>query len=313
MKTLLPALALASALTPGVAAASPVAAIMANLRNPEGHLVVVAHRGCHNPAPLHGFEAAPENSIPAIERCASMGVDQVEIDARLTKDGYIVTVHDDSVDRTTNGKGRIADLTLAEIKALRLRQNEGGPDAAITDLQVLTLEEALAVAKKAGITLNVDVKDAIYPQVIAAITQAGAQDMVTLKTRVGIGSRPLAAMAPYDQVPMLVIPQDSDGRGTGIPDIITAQMSGTIKPVGIELPYKLPEASLAAISQRAKKLGVRLWVNILDGEFVPGVGSDRDALRAPDKVWGHLQRQGVSMLLTDEPEAMLAMRNTSAR
>ncbi|GAB7550823.1 glycerophosphodiester phosphodiesterase family protein [Novosphingobium sp. 11B] len=291
---------------PSAHAASP-AAIMTNIRNPQGSLVVVAHRGCHEPAPHHGYGPAPENSVQALEHCAAMGVDMMETDVRETKDGYLVIMHDDSVDRTTTGTGKVADLTLAQIRTLRLRQNEGGPDAPATDQQVLTLDEMLALAK-GRITLNLDVKDPIYPEVIAAVRKAGAQDRVTLKTRMGVGSQPLAAMAPYDQVPFLVIPQDGDNSGKAIPEMISAQMAGTTKPVGIELPYRLPLGALPAIAQRAKSLGVRLWVNMLDGNFVIGAGSDKDALRAPDAVWGRLVREGASMLLTDEPEAMLAMR-----
>ena len=299
-------------LATGTANAATTDAIMANIRNPQGRLVVIAHRGCHEPAPRHGFGPAPENSVLALEHCVAIGVDMMETDVRETKDGYLVMVHDETVDRTTTGTGKVADLTLAQIKALRLRQNEGGRDAPVTAEQVLTLDEMLALAK-GRITLNLDVKDAIYPQVIAAVRAAGAQDRVTLKTRVGIGSLPIAAMAPYDEVPFLVIPMEGDDSGKTIPDIIAAQMAGRTKPVGIELPYHLPEAALPAISARARKLGVRLWVNMIDGSFVLGAGSDKDALRMPDAVWGKLVREGASMLLTDEPESMLAMRDRSTK
>jgi len=299
-------------LATGTASATTTDGIMANIRNPQGRLVVIAHRGCHEPAPRHGFGAAPENGVSALEHCVAIGVDMMETDVRETKDGYLVMVHDETVDRTTTGTGKVADLTLAQIKALRLRQNEGGRDAPVTAEPVLTLDEILALAK-GRITLNLDVKDAIYPQVIAAVRAAGAQDRVTLKTRVGIGSPPIAAMAPYDQVPFLVIPMEGDDSGATIPDIIAAQMAGRTKPVGIELPYHLPEAALPAIAARARALGVRLWVNMLDGSFVLGAGSDKDALRLPDAVWGKLVREGASMLLTDEPEAMVTMRDMARK
>jgi glycerophosphoryl diester phosphodiesterase len=307
-KTLL--LASLALLVPGAAAARTPRDVMANLRDPKGGLIVVAHRGCHAPAPHHGFDAAPENSTLALERCVAIGVDMMETDIRETKDGYLVMVHDERVDRTTDGTGRIADLTLAQIKALRLRQNEGGPDAPLTDQRVLTLDEMLALAN-GRITLNLDVKDAIYPQVIAAVRRAGAQDRVTLKTRVGVGSQPLASIPPYDAVPFLVIPQDGDDSGRGIPGIIAAQMVGPIKPVAIELPSRLPERAVPAIAARARTLGVRLWANVLDGGFVLGAGSDWDALRMPEAVWGRLVRDGASILLTDEPEAMVAMRDAA--
>nr|WP_086489893.1 glycerophosphodiester phosphodiesterase family protein [Novosphingobium panipatense] len=300
------ALALASS-TAALAASRPDETI-AEIRKPRGRLIVVAHRGCHEAAPRHGLPAAAENSVQALEHCVTMGADMMETDVRLSKDGYLVIMHDESVDRTTTGTGRVADLTLAQLKTLRLRENEGGENAAATDQHVLTLDEMLALARD-RIALNIDVKDPIYPQVIDAVRRAGVQNQVTLKTRVGIGSQPLASMAPYDQVPFLVITQDGDDSGKGIPAMISAQMAGNTKPVGIELPYRLPREALPAIARRAQSLGVRLWVNMLDGNFVVGAGSDRDGLRAPDAVWGGLVRSGVSMLLTDEPEAMLAMRD----
>ncbi|WP_157222388.1 hypothetical protein [Novosphingobium sp. AP12] len=110
-----------------------------------------------------------------------------------------------------------------------------------------------------------------------------------------------------------MIAQDGDDSGNAIPDMISAQMAGKTKPVGIELPYRLPLAALPAISQRAKTLGVRVWVNMIDGNFVIGAGSEKDALRAPEAVWGRLVREGASMLLTDEPEAMLTWRDKARR
>ena len=96
---------------------------------------VAAHRG--------DWIYAPENSIPALEHAIFFGADMIETDVRLTKDGEIIMMHDYSVDRTTDGKGTIADLTLAEIQKLHLRNNFGG----MTDLKVPTLEEYIQVAK----------------------------------------------------------------------------------------------------------------------------------------------------------------------
>ena len=74
----------------------------------------------------------------------------------MTKDGHIVIMHDYSVDRTTNGSGYIGDLTLDEIRALRLRDNLG----AMTQYQVPTLEEFIAVAKgKAWLYLDKAIYD----------------------------------------------------------------------------------------------------------------------------------------------------------
>jgi glycerophosphoryl diester phosphodiesterase len=72
--------------------------------------LVIAHQG--------GELLAPSNTMTAFANAAEMGVDVLETDIHITKDGHLVTIHDPSVDRTTNGKGKVADLTLAEIQEL---------------------------------------------------------------------------------------------------------------------------------------------------------------------------------------------------
>src|SRR5664279_5490013 len=72
--------------------------------------IVIAHRGDHT--------QVPENTIAAFNEGIKNGVDYVEMDLRTTKDSVLVIMHDASVDRITNGKGKVSDLTYAEIKQL---------------------------------------------------------------------------------------------------------------------------------------------------------------------------------------------------
>jgi glycerophosphoryl diester phosphodiesterase len=66
-----------------------------------------------------GFSAAaPENTIAAFEAALQAGAEVIETDVRLTHDGHVVVIHDQSVDRTTNGSGHVRDLSLAQVKAL---------------------------------------------------------------------------------------------------------------------------------------------------------------------------------------------------
>jgi glycerophosphoryl diester phosphodiesterase len=71
---------------------------------------VIAHQG--------GEGLWPSNTMYAFERAAKMGVDMLDLDVNMTQDGVLVVVHDDSVDRTTNGKGKIKDLTLEQVQKL---------------------------------------------------------------------------------------------------------------------------------------------------------------------------------------------------
>ena len=86
---------------------------------------------------------APENSIEALEHALKFGADIIETDVRRTKDGHYVIMHDYTVDRTTDGTGRVSELTLEEIKKLHLKTNWGGK----TELKVPTLEEYIAIAR----------------------------------------------------------------------------------------------------------------------------------------------------------------------
>ena len=71
---------------------------------------MIAHRGAS--------AYAPENTLAAVNLAVELGSDAVEIDARMTKDGIVVAMHDDTIDRTTNGTGLLNRLTYEEIQAL---------------------------------------------------------------------------------------------------------------------------------------------------------------------------------------------------
>jgi len=84
-----------------------------------GRFFVVAHRGAS------GYE--PENTLRAVRRALEMGVDAVEVDVRLSRDGVPVVIHDETVDRTTNGRGLVRGLSIEELKRLDAGSGERIP------------------------------------------------------------------------------------------------------------------------------------------------------------------------------------------
>lgn len=108
---------------------------------PDWSVVFVAHRGL---AP--GY---PENTLAAYRQAIKLGAEVLEIDLRGTKDGEVVIVHDDTLERTTNGKGKVTDYTLAELKKLDAGQGERIP----------TYEETLKVVAGTGVKLLLDIKE----------------------------------------------------------------------------------------------------------------------------------------------------------
>ncbi len=105
---------------------------------------IIAHRGAS--------AAAPENTLAAFTLAVALGADGIELDVKLSKDGVPVIMHDLTVDRTTDGHGRVADLTLAELKKLDAGAKK---DARFAGERVPTLAEVFeAVADKLWINVE---------------------------------------------------------------------------------------------------------------------------------------------------------------
>jgi len=106
----------------------------------------IAHRG--------GRVYEPENSIAAFRHAVDTGADWIEFDVQQTKDGELVVIHDETVDRTTDGTGRIEDLTLEQIHALDAGNGE----------RVSTFEEIITFAKETGVGILPEAKSPhLYP------------------------------------------------------------------------------------------------------------------------------------------------------
>lgn len=124
------------------------------------HVLRIGHRG----AAGH----APENTLAAIRKGIALGVDFVEIDVRRTADGVLVVLHDATVNRTTNGKGRIDRLCLWDIEKLNAGNGEHIP----------TLDEVLRVAAgKTGLMLELKV-NGVAQQTVETVHEAGFKDPV---------------------------------------------------------------------------------------------------------------------------------------
>jgi len=120
-------------------------------------ILTSAHRGEHL--------KHPENSLPAIQAAIDLGIDYVELDVRTSADGQLVLMHDPTVERMTDGKGQIKDLTLAEIRKLDLSARFPGQ---FPGLRVPTFDEALELAH-GKIGIYVDTKNAKPEDLVAAI------------------------------------------------------------------------------------------------------------------------------------------------
>lgn len=111
---------------------------------------VLAHRG--------DSRHEPENTLPAFTAAVHRGADGVELDVRLTRDGVPVVIHDATVDRTTDGHGRVGDLSTTELRGLRCRAAGAGSGGSRPGVPLL--EEVVAWARQHRVQLHVELKDA---------------------------------------------------------------------------------------------------------------------------------------------------------
>lgn len=130
------------------------------LGDDENIILVVSHRG--------DWRNAPENSLQAMENCIRMGVDMVEVDLKMTKDGHLVLMHDKLINRTMNGKGAAEDYTLAELKALRLKNGAGCK----TRHTIPTFEELMTLCK-GKVMVNVDKGYDYFKQAYEVLVKTG--------------------------------------------------------------------------------------------------------------------------------------------
>jgi glycerophosphoryl diester phosphodiesterase len=207
----------------------------------DGGIVISAHRG-------QSADDQPENSLAAI-RATGRAIPNaiVEIDAVLTADGKLTLMHDDTMDRTTTGQGKVAELTLAQVKAARLR----APDGHLTDEAPPTLAEALATAGQVHAIASIDLKPAseaatltLARAVIDEVRRVGAADRVILITYSPETARAVADMAPEMMISAgvksvaelegLRRPQILAWTGAGRPD---PELWGAMKAVGVEAQF----------------------------------------------------------------------------
>lgn len=134
--------------------------------------LVSGHRGAPN--------LAPEDSVAGVRAAIALGIDFVETDPRPTKDGHLVNVHDTSVDRTTDGSGEVADLTLAEVQALKL--DTFGLPGDFSCEHVPTLEEILTAARgKVHVLVDANKTDRV-DLLVAAIQSTDALEWAIFDT-----------------------------------------------------------------------------------------------------------------------------------
>jgi glycerophosphoryl diester phosphodiesterase len=244
--------------------------LLGDPRAPGDPAFIASHRG--------GAASAPENTLPAIAAALAGGFGYVEVDVALTADRLPVLMHDAQVDRTTDGTGRLASLTLAEVRAL-----DAGSwfDPAFAGTPVPTFAEFLDVLAQSGGRAIIELKGLWDAAAVdAALADVAARDLERRVALASFDARTLAlAEAASDVVPRLLILKH-------VPDDVEAAVAeADVKGVIVDRKAVLERP---AIVDRLHATGTRVVVYTLNS----------------DAHWDAVTALGVDGIVTDDPHTL---------
>lgn len=242
---------------------------------------VWAHRGCS--------QRYPENTMLAFEKALGLrNLEGIELDIQMTKDNHLVVIHDERVDRTTEGIGYVKDFTLKELKKFHIYAGQHNSQEIPTIEEVIELlGKRLNTKDEKGIKLNIELKNSIYPypgmeeKIVELVYKKGIEKAVVYSSFYALSLERLRELDPTAELGVL---------DTKISDCLYKVQglgADALHPFwkGMDLP-----------GERIKGRTVRAW---LGGHLFPekptGGRLDLDALR----------RKGITDVFLNEPEMYL--------
>ena len=252
-------------------------------------VLVVSHRG--------DWRNAPENSLQAFQNCINMGVDMVELDLKKTKDGELILMHDNTLNRTTNGTGKPEDYTLAELKELRLKNGAG----CLTRHKIPTLRETMLLCK-GKILVNVDKGYEYFEDVQKILEETGTANQCVVKEKI-----PYQTIKEQhgDILDKVIFMPKADLCKPVAESIIDSYLQNE-KPLAFEVRFSQVNDKVFELIKKLNDNGIKVFVNAL----WPAQNAEHDddravELKQPDESWGWLIQQGFKLIQTDRPALLL--------
>lgn len=277
-------------------------AIAAQIHNPDSKYVIVAcHRG--------DWRNFPENSAMAIESIIRMGADIMELDLKMTKDSVLVLSHDRTIDRCTNGKGKVSDYTYAELMKFCLKRAHGVKS---DTTHILTLEQALMICKD-RICVNVDQGYKYYDKVIEIANRLGVTGQILIKSNYSI--QEVAAHEARHEQNVMYMPIIDFQKEKGIA-LFNSYLASGVVPLAYEVCWQKEDGSFEDICKKIIAQGSKVWVNTIWASLCGGIGNDDDAAylaKDPAQVYQRYLDNGVSMIQTDRPELLISFLKKKGR
>jgi len=243
------------------------------LNSSSNTVLVASHRAAHN-----NF---PENSLAAIKEAIRLGVDIVEIDVKVTTDGIPVLMHDGTINRTTTGKGKLEEMSFAELNQYFLTEK-----GKATTHKIPTLEDALRLAK-GHVLVDLDLKTDKLQPLLDVIRKTKTEDIVFFFD------------SDYDALSFV---DKKDKNYMLMPRAHSLAMADSairlFKPevVHIDFSFYTPE-----VVNTIKRHKARVWINALGLiDIAIQNGNTEEALQK-------LLKHGANVIQTDEPELLLKL------
>ncbi|MGQ0538241.1 MAG: glycerophosphodiester phosphodiesterase family protein [Gemmatimonadaceae bacterium] len=244
--------------------------------------VVIGHRG--------NAAHAPENTLESFRQAVALGADGVEFDVRLSSDGAVVVMHDALVDRTTDGTGPVANLTLAQLRRLDAGYSFAGGSATHpyrgAGITIPTADEALDATRP--LPTIVEVKATAAAEALLRLLQRRGDE-----ERVVVGSFDTQSLAPFRRAGIRTTASRAEVRSLLAPALMRVRRKG------------LPFAVLSIPpTYRGMPLPLRALARCVASDEVPlHVWTVNDAHLA-QRLW----RIGVTGILSDDPARILAVK-----
>ncbi|MGN7986677.1 glycerophosphodiester phosphodiesterase family protein [Pedobacter sp. 22226] len=269
-------------------AQSPAEKLKTVFRANNKHILVAAHRG--------DWRNAPENSLNALYNSIKKGFDIMELDVKMSKDSQMVVMHDNTIDRTTNAKGKVGDFTLEELKKFRLKNGLGR----VTENQIPTMREMM-LAAKGKIIINVDKGNDHLDLVFKVLRETSTIDqaIVNVGDDVPYGELKTKNVIPEDAYLMVVV----NAKKKEMQDVIKSYLPNQktiIQPVF--------DTDTLSNLKTVKKLNGKplIWLNSLWPSLNGGHDDDRAVERGEkEESWGWLIAYHPAILQTDRPADLL--------
>jgi glycerophosphoryl diester phosphodiesterase len=237
---------------------------------------VIAHRGFSG--------AAPENTIAAVRAAINIQADMVEIDVTLSADDHVVVIHDETVDRTTDGTGEVSRFTLAEVQRL-----DAGSwfDPIFAGEVVPTLDEVL-VEVEGLILLNVEIKSEAVPR--------------------GVVARVASAIRTHDMVGQVVVSSFSPDALAEMhalaPEIRTAVLYNKNVHEGLDAVEIVTDLGATALNIKRQRLTQKMLRRCRENHIPVGIYT----VNTPRRM-RRLVKKGIEAIFTDHPDRLIEILN----